>query len=170
MWWEKRKKTLESSINSLWCSRWYLVTKCKWDHCNLQIYNFPVKKPANSKILSPLHSVSSTEFTKKNIFMGKGTAALTLVKPLQAVISLNSIYPWENKTSTTRTLPTFSNSLNFFSSHSVTPWQLAFFTWDRIKIFRLSSNLKPNHNKKQNTTAETGRKKKCRSMCKRHTY
>lgn len=32
--------------------------------------------------------------------MGKGTAAVPLVKVLQAVISLNSIYPWENKTST----------------------------------------------------------------------
>lgn len=36
---------------------------------------------------------------QKNIFMGKDTAAVTLVKPLQAVI-LNSIYPWENETST----------------------------------------------------------------------
>lgn len=50
---KNKKQKQESSINSLRCSRWHLVTKCKWEYCNLQIYNFAVKKRANSKILPP---------------------------------------------------------------------------------------------------------------------
>lgn len=69
---EKEYKTnqkQESSINSLWCSRWYLVTKCKWDHCNLQISSFPVRNPANREKTS-LRSGSPAEFTTK-YFYGK---------------------------------------------------------------------------------------------------
>lgn len=71
---ERREKTQGLSLNSLWCSRWYLVTKCKWELCNLQIQNVPVKNAANSHTLPPLLPLLLLD-AQNNGFMGKGTVA-----------------------------------------------------------------------------------------------